>query len=329
ADLGRVEGVAHDLTIYEIKASGQLPPTYQRDLRAKLERVLLTSSRIKVHECRGCDEARLLKNENGEILYESTSSDRDRVSKLVASSGATHFISAELGYSTEELSLRVKVTEATSGTLQWTKTYSASEIVAQSDSNTDTGAGDLHATDGLSRALIGEIAFQTVISPGFFLTPSVASGGSSSLVANPSLDIVLGEKYAGGHRAFGFLVGGVIGLGPSPKTGTNIPWLLRIAPQFKYFFNPENVTTARYGITGEAGGIVSTGLVTGYLGAGPEVSMIRRFSVTLLPMYIFSATVAGAQQLEQQTDGSFKQKQTAPMGTFGGFAMSMKVNINW
>jgi hypothetical protein len=73
----------------------------------------------------------------------------------------------------------------------------------------------------------------------------------------------------------------------------------------------------------------SVGLVTAYLGLGFEMAMIRRFSLSFVPLFILPAEVGGGLTLAQQADGSFTTSTGPSQGKFGGVGAMAKFNINW
>lgn len=327
-DVSRLEEQIDSIAVYSVKANGGLPPQYYRTLRGKLERVLLTSKKLQIKECSSCDEARLVRKQSGELRYESSSTEKTTLREVGNSVGASTLLMASLDYSPEDLKLRVKAVDAATSNLRWSKEYSTADVTKTTENINGAGTGQLGHFDSLSRVLIGEIALTTVLSPGAVLLPTIDNGSGSELISVPSFDLSLGEKFDLGKKSFGFLFGGMINPKKVPVTGLPLPFVMRGAGVLKYFFNPYNVTTARYSFHVEAGAFFSPGMTTGYVGLGPEVSLIQRFSMSVTPMYILPTSVADAQSIMEMPDGSMKSGN-ADLGKFGGFALSMKVNINW
>lgn len=329
-DLPKIEKVTTELAIYEVRASGQLPPDYTKGFRSKLERILLTSKVLRLKDCPSCDESRLIREEDGQLRYETHNSDPQRPYRIATQIGVGHLLYAELNYTPEDLQLRVRLVDTTLKQIQWTSEYSTADVVKTRERVVTGETEDTLAHgDSLSRVIIGEIAFTTVVAPGVLYLPSINSGAGSSPLFYPAADLFIGEKYDRGRKRFGFLFGAAINMGKGSSTGKPLPFLIRIAPQFRYTFNPYNVSSARYSVSGELGALFSAGMVTAYVGIGPEITMMERFSVSLTPMYIIPASVAGALVLNQRPDGSFENVPGAEIGKFGGFAMMVKGNINW
>lgn len=333
-DLSKLEDAAQEVSVYEIKTSGRLPQDYRRDLRAKIERTLLHSKRLKIKQCTACEQARVYRDEKGEVKYESSSTDLSRPAKLASEIGVDHFLYAEMSYTPEDLQLRVRLVEPTSGQIRWTKDYSTADVVKTREGMNDADSDELGHRDSLARVLLGEIAFTTVLSPGVGILPTIDNGSGASMTAYPSFDLFIGEKFDRGRKVFGFLLGGTFTIGNTGGMEENngskpLPWALRMAPRFRYVFNPYSMTTARFSIAGEVGGLISTGLATAYVGLGPEIAMINRFSVSLTPLYIFPGTVTGTQVFTQSPDGGFSEAGAKASGKFGGAGILFKASINW
>lgn len=330
-DLPKLEDKAQEVAVFEAKASGRLPQDYRRNFRAKLERTLLTSKQLKIKQCQTCEQARVYRDEKGEVKYESSSSDLSRPAKIASEIGVDHFLYAEMSYTPEDLQMRVRMVDASTGQLRWAKDYSTADVVKTRESLNDADPDELGHRDSLARVLIGEIAFTTVLSPGVGLLPTIDSGAGGGMTAYPSFDLFIGEKFDRGRKVFGFLIGGAFTMGETNggSGGKPLPWALRLAPRFKYVFNPYNMTTARYAIAGEVGGFISTGLATAYVGFGPEMVMINRFSVSLTPLYILPGNVTGTQVFNEGANGGFTSAGSSDSGKFGGLGFLMKASINW
>jgi hypothetical protein len=143
----------------------------------------------------------------------------------------------------------------------------------------------------------------------------------------PAADIVIGETFDHGYKRFGLEVSGAFNAGASPDTGKPLPFALLIGPQYRYTFNPYNVSQAKYSLFGGAGGFISSGLTSGYISLGLEMTMIRKFSVSLAPMYIFPVSVNGPQILGQSPDGTIQNQPGAKIGNFGGVGIAARVNM--
>ncbi len=328
-DIVRLEESADSVAVFEVKTVGQLPPSYHKIFRAKLERVLLTSKKIKVKDCTGCEEARLIRTEKGEMRYESESTEPGRATKLSSQLGTDHLLYADLTSTSEDVRLRVRMIDGATGSLTWTKEYSTADIIKTREALTDSGSGDLGTSDSLARVIIGEIAFTTILSPGVSFMPSIDTGSGTSSALLPSFDLFIGEKFDRNRKAFGLQVGAMANLGSSPNQGKPLPWAMKLGPQFRYYFNPYSMTTARWALHFEIGAMISTGVTTPYVGLGPEMSMINRFSLSVMPIFILNADVSDTQILVQQADGSIPSSSPIKTGTFGGFGGVAKVNINW
>lgn len=330
-DLPKIEELSKELTVYEARTSGKLPTDYRRNLRSKLERVLLTSKNLSVKQCMACEEARVYRDEHGDIKYESYSSDRSRPAKVASELGVPHLLYTEMAYTPEDLQLRVRLVDATTGRLLWTREYSTADVIKTREALRDADSGDISHGDALGNVLIGEVAFTMVLSPGIGVLPTVDNGGGSGMASYPSVDLFMGEKFDRGRKVFGFLLGGAFNMGGSGSStgGTPLAWALRVAPRFRYVFNPYNVTTARYSIASELGAFIGTGVTTGYFGIGPEMAMVKRFSMSLTPIYILKGSVAQAANFTQGNDGHFNSSGDTEAGKFGGLGVLMKASINW
>ncbi|MGZ3687702.1 MAG: hypothetical protein ACXVBW_05350 [Bdellovibrionota bacterium] len=327
-DLSKLEENVTALAIYEVKTTGRLPPAYHQSVKNKLERVLLTSKKLGLKDCRNCQEARLIKTEDGQVRYEAYSTDNVRMAKIANDIGAGTLLFAEESYTPEDLQLRVRAVSAESGKLEWSKEYSTADVTKTREGLNDAGPDELGHRDALANVVIGEIAFTFELSPGMDFLPSIDGGGGYSLTTMPALDLFIGEKFDRGRKAFGFLLGAALNPGIAPASGTPLTFIAKIAPQFRYCFNPTNVTTARWSLLSELGAMIAPGMATAYAGIGPEITMIRRFSIGVSPIYILPANVASSSNLTQGSDGSFTPS-TSSVGKFGGFGILTRVSVTF
>jgi hypothetical protein len=238
---------------------------------------------------------------------------------------------AEIIYTPEDLRLRVRIVSYPDGEERWIREVSTAEVLGATEKVRERGEESLDSDDSLSHVLLGEIAFTTVIGTGIAFLPSVNKGGGSSGMLYPAVDLFIGEKYDRGRKRFGFLIGANVNMmqGDTLQGSSPLPFGIRIAPQFRYTFNPYNISSARWSLSGEVGGFLSSGLVTGYFGLGFEVAMMQRFSISVTPMYILPANVSSGTVQIQQPDGSFQPGGSNAIGTYGGFGTVAEVKINW
>jgi hypothetical protein len=329
-DIPRIESITNKVAIYEVTVSGTLPDNYSDTLRSKLGRLILTSNRLRLIDCPQCQVARLVKDEKGELRYESTSEEKGRPGKMASEVGVKELLYAELNYSSSDVTLRIRVVSASDQEILWTGEYSTSGLVRDRGKlvNKEYNYEVLTNGDSLSQMIIGEIAFSMVFSPGVLWIPTIDEGSGSQRLFYPSIDIVIGEKFDSGYKRFGFLFGAAANAAEGAGIGRALPFVIRVAPQFRYTFNPYNTSFARISIAGEMGGLISTGLATAYVGFGPEVTMVKRFSVSLTPMYMLPTTVKGGRILVAGEQGLTSQAQP-DQGKFGGFALLLKGSMNW
>ncbi len=328
-DIPKLEQIATDLVLYEVRLTGALPEGYEKSLRNKLERILLTSKTLRLKDCPSCEQSRLIREADGRLRYEEQNSDPVRPYRLASELGAKHLLFIEVSYTPEDFQLRARLVESSRKEVSWAAEYSTSDVVASREQLVNSGSNSLEQSDALSRVLIGEIAFTTVLAPGVLYMPSINTGSGTSPLFYPSVDLLIGERYDRGRKRFGFIFGAAVNMATGPIRGKPLPFAIRVAPQFRYMFNPYNISSARYSISGELGTVISAGVVTAYIGVGPELTMMQRFSVSLTPMYILPAQVAGSQVLTQQPDGTFQNAPGSDIGKLGGLALMAKGNINW
>lgn len=330
-DLPEVAKQSSEFVLYDIRVTGNISPAYAAEFKRKLETTLLSSGKIRLKDCPQCDESRVVRTESGEVRYESRSSDPARPARIAHETGVDHLLSAELEYTPEEVKLRLRLVQASTGTLAWTAGYSTADVIQTRESLAD-GEARIGKGESLSHVLIGEIAFTTVVSPGVSFLPGYSPSGQATRTAYPSLDILIGEKFDRGHKRFGFLIGTSLTLGekqnPMSDT-THIPWFLRFAPQFRYTFNPYAAKNARYSIVSEVGGLISLGYSSAYLALGAEAQMINRFSVSVIPAYVMKASLKSSTQLYEQPDGSWNSSGQRELAKIGGLALFVRGNINW
>jgi hypothetical protein len=334
-DLPKIRKKAQRITIIGVRLRGAIPKGESITAREKIERVFLSDTQFEVKDCKACTEAKLIRGEDGQLRYEALSIEDSRVKEKLLALGTDGVLEAELAYHPEDLKVLIKIVHPETHELLFSKQYSTADII-KTRQNLDESAGldtpydVLTHRDAFSRVIIGEIAFTPVLSAGMSYYPSVDNGKGSALTSMPSVDLFMGEKFDRGRRVFGFQIGAAMNLGTKPEAGTPLPFIIHVAPKFKWVINPYNVTTAKWAITGELGGIIATGYSSGYLGIGPEMVMIKRFSVSLTPMYILKREAAPEQTLVEGDNGTVINAGTnGSAGEMGGFAIAAKVNINW
>jgi len=328
-DLPKIQDLSKELVLYEVRATGELPPDYSNRFRTKLERILLSQPGLHLKDCAHCDQSRLVKQADGQLRFEPSNTDPARRKKIAGDLDVEEVLEAELNYSREDLRLRVRMINANTQEVRWTGEYSAADVVHARRTANDGTLDRLGSGDALSRLMIGEIAFTTVLSMGTVMMPTANQGYGSSSLLYPTIDIFIGEKYNGGRRRFGFVLGASLNAGVEGDAGKPLPFLVRIGAQFRHTFNPLNMSTARWSIAGEAGPVISTGIVTGYVGVGVEMAMMERFSVSLMPMYFLTSKVKGTEILVEGENGTINSAGNKDGGTFGGLGLALKANINW
>jgi hypothetical protein len=331
-DLPRIEALTTKLAIYEAKASGDLPANYSESFRNKLSRIVLTSNKLHLMDCSQCQVSRLIKDPEGQLRYEAFSEEPGRPAKVAAELKVSELLYADLQYNQSDLRLRVRLVTVPSQEVLWTAEYSTSDLIKDRGKlvEKEYDMESIGRGDSLSQVIVGEIAFSCVFSPGIIWVPTIDEGRGSSRVFMPSVDLVIGEKYDSGHKRFGFLFGGAFNAADgSTAGGKMLPWMLRIAPQYRYTFNPYNTSTIRYSIAGEIGGLISASLVTAYAAVGPEFQLVKRFSVSAMPMYILPTTVKGGTSITIAENGQVNNQAQPDQGKFGGFGVIIKGSLNW
>jgi hypothetical protein len=332
-DLPRLERIADKVALYQVAATGNLPSDYSMSLRQHLEEILLTSRGLQLIDCANCQVSRLIKDSEGNLKYETFSEEPGRPAKVASEIGVEYLVYADLNYTPSDIQLRVRMIRPASGEVAWTNEYSTANIISdrQRIVGREYGIEQTQADGSVSHIVIGEIAFSFVFSPGVAWLPTIDQGYyGSSRAMYPSLDILIGEKYDNGHKRFGFLFGAITKAAEDDAYTKHLPWAIRIAPQFRYTFNPYNTSAARVSLITEVGGLISSQLATAYLLMGPEFQMVKRFSVALLPMFILPTSVKGQGVLVEDPDGTFRTEAPAgSQGRFGGFGVLLKGSMNW
>lgn len=330
-DLPEIERKTAHLVLYEVQTNGPLPQDFSRTFRSKLEKVLLMGKTLKLKDCPSCDESRLIRSENGQLRFESRSADPGRITQTAAQLGVSVFAYAEVSFTPEDLQLRLKIVDTSKNEILWSRDYSTEEYLRDRDGRfrlDPDGPGDLvREGDSLSHVMLGEIAFTMVLAPGAMLLPSIDRGEGSESSFYPSVDLMIGERYNRGYNRFGFMFGGAINAVSGPSKPKGLAFLGRVGPNFRHTFNPYNVSSARYSMVSELGIAVGPGVTTPYLGIGAEIGMMKRFSVTLMPMYFLTADVAS--DIAADVNGEIVMGRGPVEGRFGGFAFLVKGNINW
>jgi hypothetical protein len=332
-DVPKIEDLASEVAIYEVRTNGKYPAEHYRRLRSKLEKVLLSSKKMKIKQCVACEESRLFRTETGELKFEAFSTEVGRPAKIASELGVDRLVYSEITYTPEDVILRIRVVQPSNGQLLWTKEYSAADVTKSRENWNDADPDELGNRDSLSRVILGEIAFTIALSPGFQMTPTIDRGRGSELLGMPSMDLFVGEKFDRGRRAFGFIFGGAVYTGDTERPdntmkGRPLGALFKAAPRFTYVFNPYNVATAKYSLSLEAGGVFGDTVGTAYVGLSPEIKMINRYSISVTPMYFFQTTAkepttTAPSQLGGGTVGG------GTIGKWGGLALLFKLGMQW
>lgn len=329
-ELPRLQAKTKKIAIYEVTATGALPPGFTDSFRNKLERVILNGQSVQIIHCPQCQTSRLVKDSEGKLRYESMSEEVGRVAKIASELGVQDVLYADVSSSAEDLNLKVRLVSASDQQIHWSGEYSTAQMVSQKQKlvQREFGTEEIGTGDSLNRMLIGEIAFTMALSPGIMMVPTIDEGRGNERLFYPSVDLFIGEKFDQGHKRFGFLFGGAFSAIEGETAGKPAPYLIRVAPQFRYTFNPHNTTTARWSVVTEAGGMISSGLATFYASAGPEIMMVRRFSVSVMPMYILPTNVKGGTRIVQQ-NGNTTTNAGNDQGRFGGMGVLFKGTWTW
>lgn len=330
-DLAVLEKSVNKIAVYQVAATGRLPSDYSQSLRQKIEEIILTSKQIQLIDCSKCQVSRLVKDDEGNLRYEAFSEEPGRPAKIASELGVDYLLYVDMNYTQSDLALRTRAVRVASGEVAWTNEYSAASTLQDREriAAKEYGLEQTTGGDSVSHIIIGEIAFSVVLSPGIAWLPTIESNYYSSRAMYPSVDFLIGEKYDNGHKRFGFLFGAIVKAAEDTAYEKQLPWAIRIAPQFRYTFNPYNTSSARVSILSELGGFVSDRLATAYISVGPEMMMVKRFSLALMPMFILPVSMGGDKVVVEKDDGTFDTTSSSSADRFGGFGVLLKGSMNW
>ncbi len=334
-DLPKIEHYTTSLLVYEVRINENLPPHYQRNFRQKLERTLLFSNKLQVKQCLNCDEARLTKSGNGQLRFENYSSDTGRAKRISSEAGTDHVIYADLNYTPEDLILNIRLVRASTDHVLWSQQYSMAQVVRDRENLNEQDPYELGHRDSLSHVILGETAFALSTSFGLNSMPGLDIGGGSNRFMMPALDLFIGERFDRGRKLFGFVAGIMFNVGideddlKKKNIGKPIGFAAKLGPKFTYIFNPYNISTMRFALATEAGALLGLGFVTPYIGMGPEFQMIRRFSFSLMPIYIFKTSVLSDEILKEINNGEVASEGSDKAGTFGGLGLLFRLSMTW
>lgn len=330
-DLPELARKTSSVVLYEVQVEGPLPSDYSQTFRSKLEKVLMMESALRLKDCPGCEQSRLIRKEDGRLQYESQILDPKRASRIASELGVTTLLHAQITYTQEDLRLNLKLVDSEKNDVLWSRDYSTEEYLRDRDGRfrlDPEGPGDLvREGDSLSHVMLGEIAFTMALSPGAILMPTIDRGAGADRAFYPAVDLLIGERYNRGYDRFGFVFGAAFNMASGISKSQGLAFLARVGPNFRHTFNPYNVTSARYSMVGEGGVAIGPGLTTPYVGLGAEISMIRRFSVTCMPMYFLTSDVS--QEVAQEINGEIVAGRGPVEGRFGGLGVMLKGNITW
>ncbi len=332
-DLPRLEELAPQVTIFSVRANGQVPQDYYRVLRGRIESILLRSAKLVVKDCVRCDAGTIEREANGDVSYYSMADDANFRKTVAKEIGTNQFLLVEENYNQAELRLQVRLIHAENGAVLWTKDYSSIAMAQRLNKAVEDGPVNSSSSyASRERSLIGEIAFRAAFTPGFSYFPTVNTGRGSELMAYPSLGITLGERFDSGYKEFGFglFLSFDMTEGKGARVGEPAPFFMQMGPHFKYVFNPYNVTSARWIADFEFGALISQGVTTAYLAAGPEIRMVNRFSIALLPALILNAKAKNPDvKVKDETGREIPIETGKDEGTIGGLALLIRANITW
>lgn len=329
-DLGPLEEIGGRVVLYQVRATGQLPAGHHKVLRSKLEQVLLNSKKLTLVDCGTCDQSRLERDDTGKMRFHSRYSSVDEQKKIADELKVDKFIIAELKYRPEEMSLRLRMVRPQDQAVLWQEEYSSQDVVqGRKKFSLEKGAGV--KGENLSRLVIGQIAFGATVNLGVTYLPAIQkpNGVDPGRSGYPTVGIAIGEHFDQMSKYFGLGIEAMVNFGDNLPGAEVLPWALKLGPQFKYTFNPFEMSNPRWIAGVDFGALISPGITTGYIAVGPELKMINRFSVAFQPMYILSADAKEAQVINQQDDLSFASGESDVKGKFGGLGLMMKVNIYW
>jgi len=317
-DIAKLEDLTSTIAIFNVRTPDEFPGHHSNRLRAKLEKILLTSRKLKVKQCASCEEARFDPLEIKQLAQVARELNVDML------------ISSEVVYMPEDLQLRVRVLNPNNGQIAWLKEYSVADLTRSREQLNDAMDDELSQRDSLSRVVLGEIAFSMALSPGVMWVPNIDTGSGRDLNGIPSVDLFIGERYDRGRRLFGFILGGAFNTStPSTRArGTPLTMVGRVGPRFSYIFNPYNVSSAQFGLSTELGAMLGDSVTTGYLGFGPEIIMGKRFSLSLMPIFILPAK-AKSPQIVVPAEAGGGVSGGDDIGKFGGFSLLMKFGMRW
>ena len=331
-DVSRLEELSSDLTVFAVRVNGNVPQDYYRVLKGRIEGVLLRSAKIVLKDCARCDAAVVERTSDTDLTYYSLTDDPKFRQSVARELGTDNLLFIEENYSRSELRLQVRLISAQSGALLWTKEYTSSALAQRLNKAVDEmpAAGASHANKETS--LLGGIAFRASFTPGFSYFPTINGGRGSEMIAYPTIGVSLGERFDSGYKEFGFgmYLSFDMTEGRGARVGKPAPFFLQMGPHFKYVFNPYNVTSARWIADFEFGALVSQGLTTAYLGAGPEIRMINRFSIGLIPALILRARAKSPDiKVKDEQGREIPIDAGKDEGEIGGLALLLRANITW
>ena len=150
------------------------------------------------------------------------------------------------------------------------------------------------------------------------------------------MGVFFGENFAQGRKAFGLKFSGAFATTDAVTEGIDfigdkpLTYLISMGLHYKYYFNPYSTNQGRWALNIESGAFISSGLVTGYVGAGFELSLINRYSIAFMPLWALQTEVQGDQVFNEQDDGSFANLGSINNeGTWGGLGYALQTNITW
>jgi len=332
-DLAHIEKVSTKVAVYQIKMNHLIPVHHKITLRSKIERILLSSEKITLKECTECEKAVIQQNSQGQLQYETLASRKDGAT-VANDVGAEQLINVSLEYSPEILALNIRISDPQDGEILLTRTYTTQNVIQNDGSNSSFGDG-IGRDDSLQEVVIGQIAFAVSLGFGFSFLPTTDLGAGTRLVGYPGIELFLGERFNRSHSLFGFFLKGYAAISSETDRDDDgnvrhqLPFVASFGTRYRYTFNPYTTTRPRWGVRMEGGMMLSAGVTTGYLGVGPEVGLIRRFSVAVMPMYIIKTTVKTLPAIATNLAGQTKNFEGQSIGKFGGFGVGLNVNLNW
>jgi hypothetical protein len=325
------------VAILDIKLPGGFPESRKSILTNKIIQAL-SQYEIPIKECDDCALWQISDDRMGNIKLEKQYPSSEQLAKKTLDMGAETYLVAKLEYHPQQLLLHIKTVRAFDKSIVWNKIYSSDKKQNELNFYQRPHSNGIYSQDKLSSLLARQTSLHVALQLGVNVLPGIDEGQGGGMHAMPGVDIYFGERYYQSNRSFGLKMGGSFRLTDKSESDENektsreigdpLPFAVTFGPKYVHHFNPLS-HGIKYSLASEAGLFLSSGMITGYVSSGPEITVVKHYAISLSPIYVLESKVDSSETFNEQDDGSFESEGASKQGRAGGFGYALKLTMNW